>query len=70
MPNPCRQTVAELVKRLSTGDLQTRDLPRVLLREVPLDELSALGHAVLHTGCLAAGSELLAIIIRGNLSVA
>lgn len=44
--NSSGQTVAELVRRLSTGELTTADLPRVLLKEVSTGLLLAIGLAL------------------------
>ena len=41
--NSSGQTVAELVKQLGTGSLQASDLPRVLLRELLIGLLLAVG---------------------------
>ena len=44
--NSSGQTVAELVKRLSKGALTWADTPRILLREVAVGALLALGLGV------------------------
>ena len=41
--NSSGQTVAELVKRLSRGELSSRDMPRVLAREIGIGIILALG---------------------------
>ena len=41
--NSSGQTVAELVKRLSRGEVSTRDMPRVLAREIGIGIILALG---------------------------